>query len=92
MLAKRQGELLVAAWAMVKPGGRLLYTSCSFLAAENEKVIRNFLQRTPGASDMTPGLTSTWPARPPDSGPGYQVLPGEAAMDGFYYACLSKSL
>jgi len=92
MLAKRQGELLGAAWAMVKPGGRLLYTSCSFLAAENEKVIRNFLQRTPGASDLTPGLTSTWPARPPDSGPGYQVLPGEAAMDGFYYACLSKSL
>jgi 16S rRNA (cytosine967-C5)-methyltransferase len=91
-LAKRQGELLIAAWALVKPGGRLLYTSCSFLAAENEKVVANFLKRTPGAVDLTPGLTSTWPARPPDTGPGYQVLPGEAAMDGFYYACLSKPL
>jgi 16S rRNA (cytosine967-C5)-methyltransferase len=92
MLAKRQGELLVAAWGLVKPGGRLLYTSCSFLAAENEKVVRNFLQRTAGARDLTPELTASWPARPAGSTPGYQVLPGEAAMDGFYYACLTKPL
>jgi 16S rRNA (cytosine967-C5)-methyltransferase len=91
-LARKQAELLVAAWALVKPGGRLLYTSCSFLATENEKVIKNFLQRNQGATDLTPNLTSTWPARPPDSGPGYQVLPGQAGMDGFYYACLGKPL
>jgi 16S rRNA (cytosine967-C5)-methyltransferase len=77
---------------VVKPGGRLLYTSCSVLAAENEHVVAAFLARTPGARDLTPELTAGWPSRPPGTGPGYQVLPGETGMDGFYYACLSKPL
>jgi 16S rRNA (cytosine967-C5)-methyltransferase len=91
-LAQRQGRLLDAAWRVVRPGGRLLYTSCSVLAAENEHVITAFLGRTDGAQDVTRDLTPAWPARPTGAGPGYQVLPGEAGMDGFYYACLSKSL
>jgi 16S rRNA (cytosine967-C5)-methyltransferase len=91
-LARQQGRLLTAAWGMVQPGGRLLYTSCSVLAAENERVIAGFLSRQRDASDLTPGLVAGWPGRPPGAGPGYQVLPGEAAMDGFYYACLGKSL
>jgi 16S rRNA C967 or C1407 C5-methylase (RsmB/RsmF family) len=51
-----------------------------------------FLARTPGATDVTPARTAHWPPRAAATGPGYQVLPGEAGMDGFYYACLSKSL
>ena len=91
-LARRQADLLAATWAVLRPGGRLLYTSCSVLAAENEAVVAGFLTRTPAARDLTPELTCAWPARPPGAGPGYQVLPGEAHMDGFYYACLGKSL
>jgi 16S rRNA (cytosine967-C5)-methyltransferase len=78
---------------VLKPGGRLLYTSCSVLAAENERVVAGFLQRSRDAQDLTPELTrTTWPARPSGASPGYQVLPGEADMDGFYYACLGKPL
>jgi 16S rRNA (cytosine967-C5)-methyltransferase len=91
-LARQQARLLAAAWGLVRPGGRLLYTSCSVLTAENERVVAAFLAAHAGASDLTPGLTAGWPARPPGAGPGYQVLPGEAAMDGFYYACLTKAL
>jgi 16S rRNA (cytosine967-C5)-methyltransferase len=91
-LARRQAELLEAAWRVVRPGGRLLYTSCSVLAAENERVVEGFLARTRGARDLTHGLTAAWPARPDGHGPGYQVLPGESGMDGFYYACLAKPL
>jgi 16S rRNA (cytosine967-C5)-methyltransferase len=91
-LARRQAALLDAAWRMLRPGGLLLYTSCSVLAAENEKVVAPFLARTPGATDVTPARTAHWPPRAAATGPGYQVLPGEAGMDGFYYACLSKSL
>jgi 16S rRNA (cytosine967-C5)-methyltransferase len=91
-LARTQAGLLAAAWSVVKPGGRLLYTSCSVLAAENERVVAAFLERAKDARDLTPELTRTWPARPPGAGPGYQVLPGEADMDGFYYACLDKPL
>jgi 16S rRNA (cytosine967-C5)-methyltransferase len=92
VLARAQAKLLAAAWTVLKPGGRLLYTSCSVLAAENERVVAGFLERTGDVRDLTPQLTQAWPTRPPGAGPGYQVLPGEAAMDGFYYACLSKSL
>ncbi len=90
-LARRQANLLAAAWNVVKPGGRLLYTSCSVLAAENEQVVGAFLNRNTG-TDLTPELTRAWPARPASAGPGYQVLPGESDMDGFYYACLAKPL
>ena len=38
-LARRQAALLEAAWRVLRPGGRLLYTSCSVLAAENERVV-----------------------------------------------------
>ncbi|MDH4165803.1 MAG: 16S rRNA (cytosine(967)-C(5))-methyltransferase RsmB [Gammaproteobacteria bacterium] len=91
-LARKQANLLAAAWGVVKPGGRLLYTSCSVLAAENERVVAAFLLRTPDALDLTPELTGSWPPRPGGAGPGYQVLPGETGMDGFYYACLGKPL
>jgi 16S rRNA (cytosine967-C5)-methyltransferase len=91
-LARQQAGLLAATWGLLRPGGRLLYTSCSVLAAENEHVVASFLARTAGARDLTPELTRHWPERPSGAGPGYQVLPGEAAMDGFYYACLCKPL
>jgi 16S rRNA C967 or C1407 C5-methylase (RsmB/RsmF family) len=55
-------------------------------------VVKGFLARTRGARDLTHGLTAAWPARPDGHGPGYQVLPGESGMDGFYYACLAKPL
>ncbi len=89
-LARRQGQLLRAAWGLLAPGGTLLYTSCSVLRAENEAVVGAFLAATPEANDRTPEATRGWPARPAGAGPGYQVRPGEAGMDGFYYACLTK--
>ena len=89
-LARRQTQLLRAAWGLLAPGGRLLYTSCSVLRAENEAVVAAFLAAIPGAVDLTPEVTRDWPARSRGSGPGYQVRPGEAGMDGFYYACLTK--
>jgi len=89
-LARRQAAMLKAAWGLLAEGGVLLYTSCSVLRAENEAVIAEFLAGTADADDCTRERTGGWPPRPPGSGPGYQVLPGEADMDGFYYACLRK--
>jgi 16S rRNA (cytosine967-C5)-methyltransferase len=89
-LAARQAAMLRAAWALLRPGGLLLYASCSVLVAENEDVVGGFLAERPDAGDLTGGLTRSWPGRPPGPGPGYQLLPGEAGTDGFYYACLRK--
>ena len=89
-LAARQGALLDAAWTLLRPGGRLLYTTCSALRAENEAVVAAFLARTPAARDETPAATAGWPARPAGAGPGYRVVAGEADLDGFYYAWLVR--
>jgi len=91
-LARRQRDLLEAAWGLLRPDGLLLYTSCSVLEEENQRVVEGFLARHPDALDCTPRLTAGWPARPTGTGPGYPILPGEADMDGFYFACLRKGL
>jgi len=83
-----QANILDGIWAVLRPGGRLVYATCSIFPEENERQIAAFLARTPDASPAgiagpaLPGL----PRRP-----GCQILPGDAGMDGFYYACLTKA-
>jgi len=89
-LARRQGILLRAAWGLLRPGGAVLYTTCSALRAENEDVVAAFLAEAADARDETAGRCVGWPSRPSGAGPGYRVQAGEAEMDGFYYACLAK--
>ena len=80
-----QARLLDAAWTLLRPGGALLYATCSILKDENERQIDAFLARTPDAR-----------AEPLDarfghaSGAGRQRLPGEDGMDGFFYARLIR--
>jgi 16S rRNA (cytosine967-C5)-methyltransferase len=89
-LAQRQGSLLANTWPLLKPGGRLVYASCSALRAENEAVVAGFLGNEPGARDITAELAAQL-GLPQVAGVGYPIAAGTAAMDGFYYACLEKS-
>jgi len=89
-LVRRQRAMLEALWPLLKAGGCLLYTSCSVLKAENAGVIRAFLAATPEVGDGTRAAAVGWPPSPDPEGPGHVRLPGEADMDGFYYACLEK--
>jgi 16S rRNA (cytosine967-C5)-methyltransferase len=77
-------------WPLLKPGGRLVYASCSALRAENEAVVAGFLGNEPGARDITAAVVAPL-GLPPAFGVGYPIAAGTAAMDGFYYACLEKS-
>ena len=91
-LAAGQRAILRAVWAALRPGGYLLYATCSTLAAENDEVITDFLGTTNDAreDDVLPNNNIRDLMR--RKACGYQVLPGTAGLDGFYYACLQKKV
>jgi 16S rRNA (cytosine967-C5)-methyltransferase len=81
-----QARLLDALWPLLKPGGMLVYATCSVLKCENSLQIAQFLDRyADSAAAPMDGFDSA------DGEPGRQILPGERNMDGFYYARLVKS-
>jgi 16S rRNA (cytosine967-C5)-methyltransferase len=89
-LAEKQAALLQICWKMLRPGGRLVYASCSALRAETTDVIGAFLGATPEARDAT---AQSFAALGLEAGvaPGARIATGTAEMDGFYYACLEKA-
>ncbi len=84
-LVTGQRRMLEALWPMLRPGGRLVYATCSVLATENEMQIGAFVDHHADAR-VTRSLPG-WHQR----GPGAQNLPGEKGMDGFFYAVLDKA-
>jgi len=85
-MAAQQQALLESLWRLLAPGGRLLYATCSVFRQENANRVTDFLARHPEARALDLGEPG-WGRR---AGPGRQVLTGEAATDGFYYACLNR--
>ena len=82
-----QQRLLQTLWQTLKPGGRLLYATCSILKEENDAQIGQFLAKTTDAVNIDIksafGLKTQY---------GLQILPGQHNMDGFYYAILEKKV
>jgi len=89
-LAVLQRRLLEALWPVLAPGGRLLYATCSVLSVENDTVTGRFLADHDDAieNDVLPNNNIRDLMR--RKACGYQILPGSAGMDGFYYAALQK--
>lgn len=85
-LVALQKSILKALWDKLKPGGILLYATCSILPDENELQVKSFLESTSDAV-LIPLSTQY-----NDKTQGRQLLPNEDAMDGFYYAKLQKKL
>lgn len=84
-LADQQQAILDAVWPLLAPGGRLLYVTCSVLRDENDRQISGFLTRHEDAQEKRiPAFWGTACLH------GRQILPGEAGMDGFFYACIEK--
>lgn len=90
-LAATQLEILRAALGMLAPGGRLLYSTCSVLPAENDEVLERLLAEAPQVRAVAT-LQAQLPAGSVPCRQGAQLLGGGAAeTDGFYYACLEKT-
>ena len=85
-LVRLQIRLLDAAWHVLRPGGRLVYTTCSVLRVENAAQVDAFRARHPDA--VVDPLDDTWGR---EDGGGRQRLPGERDMDGFFYAIIKKA-
>jgi 16S rRNA (cytosine967-C5)-methyltransferase len=88
-LARMQAELLDALWPLLKPGGRLVYATCSVFKAEGQAQIDAFLQRS---RDASPRVDPRAPGHllPVPDNPGSAVTPGTSLWDGFFYALLEK--
>ena len=89
-LAKTQLAMLKGLWPTLRPGGRLLYVTCSALAAENGAVVTRFLADIGGAKEAGVLQNNNIRDLMRDQACGHQVLPGTAGLDGFYFACLEK--
>ena len=90
-LADAQRAMLDNLWRLLVPGGRLLYATCSVLAAENDVVVSGFLDAVPDARENELLQNNNIRDVMQRKVCGYQLLPGAADMDGFYYACLERA-
>lgn len=86
-LTALQARLLDALWTTLRPGGVLVYATCSILRAENAAQVEAFLART--ADVRAEPLPAHFGHA---DGPGRQRLPGEGGGDGFYIARLLKAV
>jgi 16S rRNA (cytosine967-C5)-methyltransferase len=76
-IKKTQAEILENYSKIVKPGGKMVYATCSILPSENEKQIKNFLKSEAGKT-FTLAKEKT-------------ILPSKSGFDGFYMALLEKN-
>ena len=92
-LATKQGAILEDASELVRPGGRLVYATCSLLPEEDEMQIERFLERhadfvmkpVPGLwAELCPGVAA------PGEGPFMALSPARHGTDGFFAAVLER--
>lgn len=83
-MAQVQLEMLHALWPLLAPGGTLLYSVCSVLAAEGLDVVTRFLENEPAARSRP--IDAPWGEAQQH---GRRLAPG-GAFDGFYFAILHK--
>jgi 16S rRNA (cytosine967-C5)-methyltransferase len=85
-LVTLQAQILDAIWPLLKPGGMLVYATCSVLPRENAEQVSAFVEKQADAQLKT--MQVQWGTA---VAAGRQILTGSHGMDGFYYACLEKT-
>lgn len=85
-LCALQERLLERAFSLVRPGGIVVYSTCSLCACENEDVARRVLARSPDMRER-PAVRAAGVSR----GVGTAILPADPWTDGFYLAIFYKN-
>lgn len=78
-IKKIQSEILESYSRIVKPGGKLVYATCSVLPSENQDQVKNFLSNTEAGKNFT-FLKDA------------KILASESGFDGFYMALLERKI
>jgi len=89
-LAAKQAAILASASGLVKPGGRLVYATCSVLPEENEAIVDAFLATHPAFARGDAGAELARAGIPLRTGPTLALLPHRHGCDGFYAAVLGR--
>jgi 16S rRNA (cytosine967-C5)-methyltransferase len=75
----------------VKPGGRLVYATCSLLEAENREVVDAFLAANPAFTPNPANAVLAGLGVGLDTGPWLELLPHRHGTDGFFAAVLERA-
>ncbi|WP_417517898.1 RsmB/NOP family class I SAM-dependent RNA methyltransferase [Minwuia sp.] len=92
-----QSAVLDRACELVRPGGRLLYVTCSFLRAENETAVTEFLERTPqfhpvSREELARDVSIPAAFAEPGIHPWFSLSPHDHGVDSFFAAVLTRAL
>jgi 16S rRNA (cytosine967-C5)-methyltransferase len=89
-LCTKQEAILAAAGGLVKPGGRLVYATCSVLEAENEVIVQSFLARFPEFVLCSAQEILARQEIAIDIGERLRLLPQHHGTDAFYGAVMER--
>jgi len=89
-LVAKQRAILNAAATLVKPGGRLVYATCSVLPEENDGVVDDFLAAHPAFARGDAAAELARAGIPLDTGPALRLYPQTHQCDGFFAAVLER--
>jgi 16S rRNA (cytosine967-C5)-methyltransferase len=90
-LKLKQAAILRAAAGLVKPGGRLVYATCSLLDEENENIVEAFLAERGDFAKLHCGTLLTQQGIALDTGEFLRLLPHLHGTDGFFAAALQRN-
>ncbi|THF61457.1 RsmB/NOP family class I SAM-dependent RNA methyltransferase [Pseudothauera nasutitermitis] len=90
-MTAKQGAILAAAARLVRPGGRLVYATCSLLAEENDAVVDAFLAAHPEFREVDAGEVLARQDIPVAAGARLRLSPAEQDTDGFFAAVLERA-
>ena len=88
-LTVKQAAILYAAATLVRPGGRLVYATCSLLSAENDEIVAAFLEKHPDFS-LLPASAVLGKQGIACEGDVLRLLPHKHNTDGFFAAAMER--